>query len=234
MYKVAISCEHAGNWIPLIYKKLFRGKSNLLNSHKGYDIGAIQIYSNLIKDFGDFHILNKVSRLLVDVNRRLESKELFSEITKELNEEEKAEIVRDYYLQFRANVEDWVGSRIRDGFKVVHFSIHTFTPELEGKIRDADIGLLYDPKRESEKKYCEIWKRELQKIAPDFKVRYNYPYKGKDDGMTSYLREIFPDEIYTGLELEVNQKHLKTKKGQSKISKIVKESILNTHDKFSG
>ncbi len=234
MFKIAISCEHAGNWIPLLYKKMFRGKSELLNSHKGYDIGAIQIYSNLIKDFGDFHILNKVSRLLVDVNRRLESKELFSEISKVLEEEEKAEIVRDYYLQYRSNIEDWIGSRIRDGFKTVHFSIHTFTPELNGKVRDADIGLLYDPKRESEKKYCTIWKRELQKAAPDLKVRFNYPYKGTEDGMTSYLRESFPDDIYTGLELEVNQKHLKTKTSQSKYSKLIKDSVLKTQEKFTG
>lgn len=232
MYKTVISCEHAGNWIPLKYKKFFRNKSEILNSHEGYDAGSIKIYSELIKVFGEFHILNKVSRLLVDANRSLESKELFSDLSKNLSENEKAELVRDYYIPFRSNVEDWIGSRIKEGFKILHFSIHTFTPVLNKKVRNADVGLLYDPKRESEKKFCTIWKRELKESAPEMAVRFNYPYKGTADGFTKYLREAFPDDIYTGIELEVNQKLFESKTAQTKTIKTIIESIQNTYEKF--
>jgi hypothetical protein len=36
-------------------------------------------------------------------------------------------------------------------------------------------------------------------------VRRNYPYAGKGDGLTSYLRLCFPCGAYVGIELEVNQ-----------------------------
>ncbi|MEO8932838.1 MAG: N-formylglutamate amidohydrolase, partial [Xanthomarina sp.] len=38
--------------------------------------------------------------------------------------------------------------------------------------------------------------------------RFNYPYLGKADGFTSYLRKQFPKN-YLGIEIEVNQKFSK-------------------------
>jgi hypothetical protein len=37
------------------------------------------------------------------------------------------------------------------------------------------------------------------------RVRRNYPYAGKGDGLTSHLRLPFPPRAYVGIELEVNQ-----------------------------
>jgi len=39
-------------------------------------------------------------------------------------------------------------------------------------------------------------------------VRRNYPYTGKSDGFTAYLRRRFPADAYIGIELEINQKHV--------------------------
>jgi hypothetical protein len=36
-------------------------------------------------------------------------------------------------------------------------------------------------------------------------VRRNYPYAGKGDGLTSFLRRRFPPGAYIGIELEINQ-----------------------------
>ena len=33
---------------------------------------------------------------------------------------------------------------------MIHLSSHSFTPELDGKVRKADIGLIYDPARQRE------------------------------------------------------------------------------------
>jgi hypothetical protein len=38
-------------------------------------------------------------------------------------------------------------------------------------------------------------------------VKMNQPYKGTDDGFTTYLRKKFDPEHYAGIELEVNQKY---------------------------
>ena len=36
-----ITCEHGGNRIPAPYRRLFRGQRALLDSHRGYDPGAL-------------------------------------------------------------------------------------------------------------------------------------------------------------------------------------------------
>jgi hypothetical protein len=74
-------------------------------------------------------------------------------------------------------------------------------------VRDADIGLLYDPARRGEAALCRRWQAQLDALAPESKVRRNYPYTGKSDGFTAYLRRRFPAGAYLGIELEMNQKH---------------------------
>ena len=91
---------------------------------------------------------------------------------------------------------------------MIHLSSHSFTPELDGKVRDADIGLLYDPARPGEADLCERWKASLEACAPDLTVRRNYPYAGKGDGLTTWFRRRLPPGTYVGIELEVNQKHV--------------------------
>jgi hypothetical protein len=45
----------------------------------------------------------------------------------------------------------------------------------------------------------------LSELAPDLRVRSNYPYLGKGDGFTSFLRKRHGSSQYIGIELEVNQ-----------------------------
>src|SRR3981081_2677744 len=88
---------------------------------------------------------------------------------------------------------------------MIHISSHSFTPELDGKVRCADVGLLYHPGRHEEAELCARWKASLAVFAPQLRVRRNYPYAGKGDGLTSHLRRRFPRRAYVGIELEVNQ-----------------------------
>jgi predicted N-formylglutamate amidohydrolase len=96
----------------------------------------------------------------------------------------------------------------------VHLSSHSFTPALDGVARDADIGLLYDPRRAGERALCRHWRSALARHAPALKVRMNYPYAGTADGFTTYLRRRFPGHGYVGIELEVNQRHAQAPAGQ--------------------
>jgi predicted N-formylglutamate amidohydrolase len=89
---------------------------------------------------------------------------------------------------------------------VIHLSIHSFTPELSGVVRDADIGLLYDPARRYEKKLCREWRKKIITINPAIgRVRMNYPYRGTSDGFTTYLRKKMKGS-YLGIEVEINQR----------------------------
>ena len=42
--------------------------------------------------------------------------------------------------------------------------------------------------------------------SPDLRLRRNYPYRGRSDGLTAALRRRHPDAAYVGIELEVNQR----------------------------
>ena len=88
---------------------------------------------------------------------------------------------------------------------MLHLSIHSFTPTLNGENRNAEIGILYDPKQAEEKSFAATWKEQLQLNLPEYNVRFNYPYLGTADGFTTYLRKKFPIN-YSGLELEINNK----------------------------
>jgi predicted N-formylglutamate amidohydrolase len=94
---------------------------------------------------------------------------------------------------------------MRDARPVLHISVHSFAPELDGKQRTADIGLLYDPDRGAERRFSRHWRQALKAVAPNLRVRLNYPYRGSADGHTTALRRRFTEAQYLGIELEVNQ-----------------------------
>jgi predicted N-formylglutamate amidohydrolase len=102
-------------------------------------------------------------------------------------------------------VERLVGQAVSRGNRVMHISSHSFTAELNGRVRGADVGLLYHPGRRGEAELCARWKESLAALAPELRVRRNYPYAGKGDGLTSHLRLRFAPCEYVGIELEVNQ-----------------------------
>ena len=52
---------------------------------------------------------------------------------------------------------------------------------------------------------CARWKETITASAAELRVRRNYPYAGKGDGLTSHLRRRFPQSDYVGIELEINQ-----------------------------
>lgn len=202
--KLVVTCEHAFNKIPPEYSDLFEGAEAVLNSHRGYDPGAFDLYDAL-SELADFSRATAMSRLLVEVNRSVGHQHLFSEFTKKLSSEEKEELLSEYYFPYRNSVEEKIAEFIESGHEVWHLSVHSFTPEMNGEIRKGDIGLLYDPSRRTEKKISAEMKNILQEQRPDLKIRFNYPYLGTADGFTTYLRKKFPKN-YVGIELEVNQK----------------------------
>jgi predicted N-formylglutamate amidohydrolase len=91
------------------------------------------------------------------------------------------------------------------GRAVLHLSCHSFTPVLDGKERQAEIGLLYDPARNSEAAFSHELRKRLKFSLPGWRIRMNYPYRGTSDGVTSWLRESLSNEVYTGIEIELNQ-----------------------------
>ncbi len=200
-----ITCEHGGNLIPAAYRSLFQGQRALLDSHRGYDPGALVMARALARACKAPLVTSTVSRLLVDLNRSTGHPQVFSPATRGMPAQLRAKIVEQHYLPYRTQVERLVRQSVRRARRVIHISSHSFTPELNGKVRAADVGLLYHPNRHGETALCARWKALLAISSPQLRVRCNYPYAGKGDGLTSYLRLRFPPNFYVGIELEVNQ-----------------------------
>ncbi|MEO5976365.1 MAG: N-formylglutamate amidohydrolase [Chryseolinea sp.] len=202
-YALIITCEHAGNTVPDAYNHLFKGADDVLNSHRGWDPGAIETAQTISDKLQVPFFKCQATRLLVEANRSLFSTSLFSEYSGALTIDEREEVLNQYYYPHRSSVEHWISEAT---MPVLHISMHTFTPVFQNITRTVDIGLLFDPSRVNESIFCRKCNVVLTDRLPDLSIKFNEPYRGIDDGFTSYLRTIFPDERYSGVEIEVSQK----------------------------
>ena len=227
-----ISCEHAGNRVPEDYSSLFEGAGEILNSHRGWDPGSLELAQILSEKTEAKLFSYPFTRLFIELNRSIGHPKLFSEFTRSLSKPDKQEIIEKFYRPHRDSIAEAIQKNASQSRPSVHISVHTFTPVLEGKERNFEIGLLYDPKRNRERTVCQTWKSNLNEILPDFRVRMNQPYKGASDGFTTSLRKIFDEKMYLGIELEVNQKlFFESAKWISTCSKIGK-SLLRLRESY--
>jgi len=221
-----VSCEHGGHRVPARYRTLFAGSKAILESHRGWDPGALELARAIAARLsGPLHVA-LVTRLLVDLNRSLGHPRHFSEISARLERAERGRVIVEHWTPHRACVEEDIASLVRARRSVLHLSVHTFTPVLDGVGRNADIGLLYDSRRTREKAFCACWRAELRAARPELRVRLNYPYRGVADGFTTYLRRRFSAASYLGIELEVNQRLvLDERRGFRELSRAIASTV---------
>ncbi|MCA9011187.1 MAG: N-formylglutamate amidohydrolase [Planctomycetaceae bacterium] len=205
-----LTCEHGGNRIPAAYKALFSGAQDVLDSHRGWDLGALRVAESMASRLDTQLFSSKTSRLLVELNRSIGHPSLFSEFTTNRPMVERQGIINRYWQPYRDQVTSHIDNLVQAGCRVVHLSIHSFTPIWESRPRKTSIGLLYDPRRSGEKLLCDLWKRKLKQEFPGFVIHSNQPYKGIADGFTTTLRRRFDLDVhwpgeYNGIEIEINQ-----------------------------
>ena len=224
-YSVAIvTCEHAGHEIPPAYASCFVGAEEVLHSHRGWDPGSLGVGLRLSTRLSAPLLATTTSRLLVEANRSPHAPDLFSQYTRGLTDAERDRILRHHYLPHRRGVEGLINALIQAGERVLHLAVHSFTDVLDGVVRDVDLGLLFDPSRQSERLLCESWASSLQR-ACQFRVAFNRPYLGTDDGLTTALRTRFADGCYTGIEIEVRQGLLTRTQDQDRFGDLLAETL---------
>lgn len=202
---LVVSCEHASAWIPHQLRGKLKIPEAVLESHRGYDIGAM-LWAKIISGACKQSLLSGgCSRLIVDLNRSTNSRSLFSEYSQNLSDEMKKWVMVNYYHPYRESLRAVILKMNASKKRVVHLSVHSFTPVLNEKKRNCDFGVLYDPNRKWEKKIAEELFVLLKGLETGLRVRRNYPYKGVADGVTTAMRLEFSDQLYSGIELEINQ-----------------------------
>ena len=136
-----------------------------------------------------------------------------------MDEAERARRVHEVYEPYRRAVVQSLARAAEQRGGCVHLSVHSFTPVVDGKRRDADVGLLYDPARPNERSFARRWAEALG--ASGLRVRLELPvsrhggrfYEGSCAGM-------FPAARYTGLELELSQALLADRRRRMHIARV--------------
>ncbi|MBU1043371.1 MAG: N-formylglutamate amidohydrolase [Candidatus Omnitrophica bacterium] len=223
-----VSCEHAANKVPAEYKHLFKNNQAILKTHQAYDAGALELARVLAGKLNAPFFQYSNTRLLIDANRSLGHPRLFSGFTKLLDKEQKNLLIESYYKAYRRPVEIIINTAVKKKQQVLHVSVHSFTPVLAGKQRNADIGLLYAPARQAEAGFSNILKKKIQAIDQGFQVRCNYPYQGKSNSLVTFFRNYLPPADYLGIELEINQKILNNPKQWRSLRAILGKVFLET------
>jgi predicted N-formylglutamate amidohydrolase len=218
-----ITCEHAGNQVPESYYHIFRDIKEVVESHRGWDPGALEIARFLALECSAPLFSCETTRLLIETNRSLDNYQLYSEYSRQLFETEHEQILQQFYYPYRNGVEEVISKISKPA---LHLSIHTFTPVLNDLVRPVDIGILFDPGRKTESDFCKKLLDGMEQNLPFFNIRLNEPYKGTDDGFTTYLRTKFSGNEYLGIEIEVNQKYIGTEKWEM-ISMGLKEVLFD-------
>ena len=202
--RLVLTSEHGTASVPARYSELFRGAEEVLTSHRAVDLGTAELTAYLARRTGVRPHRARVTRLLVDCNRSPGHPGLYSEFSRTLPAAERERLLERYYRPYRDAVEADVARGIDAGQTVLHVSVHSFARVLDGRERNADVGLLYDPGRKRERALCGQW-QALLRADPGLRVRRNYPYRGVADGLATWLRRRFPAARYLGIELEVCQ-----------------------------
>jgi hypothetical protein len=101
--------------VPAAYAAFFAGHEGLLESHRGWDAGAFQLGRQIAKAFAAPFYASMTTRLLVDLNRSMGHRHLFSEVTRGLARLQRQEIVARHYRPHRDAVECEIARHCRWG-----------------------------------------------------------------------------------------------------------------------
>ena len=203
---VIVTCEHGGNLVPPEHAALFTRQEALLASHRGWDPGALELGRQIAQAVSAPLLASTVTRLLIDLNRSIGHPDLHLPAIAMLPAAARQAIARQFYFPHRDAVMAAVATVVDGGGRVIHVASHSFTPERDGIVRQADVAWLYDPGRPGEPAFAAQWRSRLQARRPDLRLRRNYPYRGKEDGLTRQLRRTYSAQQYVGIELEINQR----------------------------
>jgi predicted N-formylglutamate amidohydrolase len=213
---IIITCEHAGHRVPRWLAPRLRIAPRTLRSHRGWDPGALELARVIARAARTTPHVYPFTRLAIDLNRSSNAPDVFSSFSRVLADADRQRLIATHWQPFRQSVRDAIDRLLTRHARVLHLSVHTFTPLFKGTRRSCDVGILFDPARTLESTVAARWRTNLtaalnasashrRLVRPD-SILLNQPYKGTDDGHTTLLRAVYADAQYAGIELEVNQR----------------------------
>jgi predicted N-formylglutamate amidohydrolase len=176
---VVLLCPHASNYIPEEYHHLGLTRSEL-QRHIAWDLGAAGVVRRLSELMNAPAYLGAYSRLLIDLNRPVESKSsiiIQSEGTQipanaALSAEERARRIERIFIPYHRAIEAHLAQRTAVHTPSVIVAIHSFTPSYLGVTRTWQVGVLF--KESAKLAYATI--ERLQSSDRTLQVGANVPY----------------------------------------------------------
>ena len=177
--KIILLCDHASKIIPKKYKNLGLSQKNV-NRHIGWDIGALKLAKKISKKINSTLIYSGYSRLLVDCNRSLKSKDAFIKKSEDtiipgnidINKNEKIVRAKKYYSPYHNVIKKIIEKQLKKDIIPIIVSIHSFTPKYLNKSRPWHIGLL----QRRDKRLTSLFVNEIKRNG-NLVLGINQPYK---------------------------------------------------------
>ncbi|MCE8507936.1 N-formylglutamate amidohydrolase [Ruegeria pomeroyi] len=176
---VLLVCEHAGRAVPQALGDLGLAPG-VLDSHRGWDIGAEAVARAVAADLGAPLILQRYSRLVIDANRPPHSAEAMPEVSdgaavpgnRGLSSAARASRIAEIFDPMDRQIVRLLDSSPRRAA----FSIHSYTPNLSGQLRPWHAGFLSRRSRAT----AEALRDHIADRRPDLVLAINEPYRIED------------------------------------------------------
>jgi predicted N-formylglutamate amidohydrolase len=144
---------------------------------------------------------------------------------RDVDEAEIARRLHRWWKPYRDRATTDVSRLIAHHGRCLQLSIHSFTPVVDGVTRRADIGLLYDPAHAGER---TLAKQLRAALAPSgLGIYMNEPYRGTSDGFTTSLRARHPNTRYAALEIETNQRLLRSPTATRRVARLLADALAS-------
>ena len=171
---MVLVCEHAGRAIPKTLGSL-GVSAEVLNSHRGWDIGAEIVARQMANLLEAPLVIQHYSRLVIDCNRPpltpqsipFESDHAHIPANIAACQSEKADRVKAIFDPMNAAIK-----RLFETPRRAAFSIHSFTPEMDGKSRPWQAGFLTRASLGT----AESLITSIAKRHPELELAINAPY----------------------------------------------------------
>ena len=183
---ILLLCEHAENKVPEELDNLGLKDTSILDGHHGFDPPMKEMTERLAEKLRVTAILGNYTRLLVDLNRRPNDKDLIPEryfgqdipANIGLSKEDYEDRIAIYYTPFHAQVNFQINRLKKAGHTPFIFSLHSFTENPGNNLPDRpwDIGLLYNEYDKAAHHFDDY----LTKHHPEIHVGHNEPYDLRD------------------------------------------------------
>ena len=190
---LVLVADHAGRALPEEYGDLGLPASEF-DRHIAYDIGVEAVTRKLAAATGAPAVIANFSRLLIDANRGEDDPTLIRQLydgtivpaNYPMSEAERERRLERYYRPYH----DAVGSRVasaaaQSGQAPFIFSIHSFTPRMQGRERPWHVGILWDSDDRAVRPLIDMLAAE-----PGLVVGDNEPYDGALRGDTMFRHAI--------------------------------------------